>query len=105
MHTQGGERLQSCRGGRMRLRHYGFLANRHKARTLRRCRELLGQPAAPPPRRPQSVVQWMQEVTGIDLTQCPHCGSRPLVRLPLPPLSPRAASRGTPGEVPIYDSS
>jgi hypothetical protein len=54
--------------GFMRLRHYGFLANRHKARTLRRCRELLGQPAEPPPRRAKSVVQWMQEVTGIDLT-------------------------------------
>ena len=92
-------------GGFMRLRHYGFLANRHKARTLRRCRELLGQPSEPPPRRPQSVVQWMQEVTGVDLTQCPHCGASPLVRLPLPPLSPPAASRGTPVEVPIYDSS
>jgi predicted Zn-ribbon and HTH transcriptional regulator len=91
--------------GSMRLRHYGFLANRHKARALRRCRELLGQPSEPPPRRPQSVVQWMQEVTGVDLTQCPHCGASPLVRLPLPPLSPPAASRGTPVEVPIDDSS
>jgi hypothetical protein len=91
--------------GFMRLRHYGFLANRHKARTLRRCRTLLGQPSEPPPRSPKSGVQWMQEVTGIDLTHCPHCGSRPLVRLPLPPLSTRAVSRGTPGEVPIYDSS
>lgn len=91
--------------GFMRLRHYGFLANRHKARALRRCRELLGQPSEPPPRRPQSVVQWMQEVTGVDLTQCPHCGASPLVRLPLPPLSPSAASRGTPVEVPIDDSS
>jgi Putative transposase/Transposase zinc-binding domain len=91
--------------GFMRLRHYGFLANRHKARTLRRCRELLGQPSEPPPRRSQSVVQWMHEVTGIDLTQCPHCGARPLLRLPLPPLSIPAASRGTPVEVPIYDSS
>jgi Putative transposase/Transposase zinc-binding domain len=91
--------------GFMRLRHYGFLANRHKARTLRRCRELLGQPAAPPPRRPQSVVQWMQEVTGIDLTQCPHCGARPLVRLSLPPLSPPAARPGVPREPPRFDSS
>jgi hypothetical protein len=91
--------------GFMRLRHYGFLANRHKAYTLHRCRELLGQPSEPPPHRAKSVVQWVQEVTGIDLTQCPHCGSRPLVRLPLPPLSTRAASRGTPGEVPIDDSS
>ena len=55
--------------GFMRLRHDGFLANRHKARTLRRCRDLLGQPSNPSPRSPQSVVQWMQEVTGIDLTQ------------------------------------
>ena len=64
--------------GFMRLRHYGFLANRYKARTLRRCRELLGQSSQPSPRHPQSVAQWMQEVTGIDLTQCPHWGSRPL---------------------------
>ena len=91
--------------GFMRIRHDGFLANRHKARALRRCRDLLGQPANPPRRSPQSVVQWMQEVTGIDLTQCPHCGTRPLLRLPLPPRSPPTASRGTPVEVPIYDSS
>jgi Putative transposase/Transposase zinc-binding domain len=91
--------------GFMRLRHDGFLANRHKARTLRRCRELLGQPANPSPRHPPSVVQWMQEVTGIDLTQCPHCGTRPLVRLPLPPLLTPPASRGAAVEVPICDSS
>jgi hypothetical protein len=91
--------------GCMRLRHYGFLANRHKAYTLRRCRELLGQPSEPAPRRAKSVVQWMQAVTGIDLTPCPHCGARPLIRLPLSPLSIPAASRGTPAEGPIYDSS
>src|SRR4029434_4911554 len=78
----------------MRLRHDGFLAHRYKAYPLRRCRELLGQPSEPPPRRGKNVGQSMQEVTGIDLTQCPHCGSRPLVQLPLPPLSTRAASRG-----------
>ena len=91
--------------GFMRLRHYGFLANRHKARTLSCCRKLLGQPSEPPPRCAKSVVQWMQEITGIDLTQCPHCGARPLIRLPLSPLSIPAASRGTPEAVPIYDSS
>jgi hypothetical protein len=91
--------------GFMRLRHYGFLANRHKARTLRRCRELLGQPSPPPPRRPKSVVQWMQEVTGLDLTQCPYCGTRPLLRLPLAPRATPAVRQGTPGKVPSYDSS
>jgi hypothetical protein len=91
--------------GFMRVRHYGFLANRHKARTLRRCRELLGQPAEPLPRRLTSVVQWMHEVTGIDLTQCPHCGARPLVRLPLPPTSLATARHGVPCEPPRFDAS
>ena len=91
--------------GFRRLRHYGFLANRHKARTLRRCRELLGQPAEPPPRRPMSVIQWMHEVRGIDLTQCPHCGARPLVRLPLPPTSSPTAHQGVPLAPPRFDSS
>ena len=88
--------------GFMRLRHYGFLANRYKARTLRRCRELLGQPS---PRHPQSVVQWRQEGTGIDLPQCPHCGARPLVRRPLPHLALPAATRGVPVTVPLDDAS
>jgi hypothetical protein len=91
--------------GFMRLRHYGFLANRHQARPLRHCRELRGQPSTPSPRRPPSVVQWMQAVTGIDLTQWPHCGAKPLVRLPLPPLSIPAVNRGAPVAVPICDSS
>ncbi len=91
--------------GFMRLRHYGFLANRHKARTLRRCRALLGQPSQPSPRHPHSVVQWMQEVTGIALTQCPHCGAKPLIRLPLPRLVRPAAYQGAPVAVPIDDSS
>jgi hypothetical protein len=91
--------------GFLRLRHDGFLANRHKARTLRRGRALLGQPAEPPPRRPKRGGQWRQEVTGLDLTPCPHCGTSTLVRRPLSSLSTPAASRGTPGEVPIDDAS
>jgi hypothetical protein len=51
------------------------------------------------------VVQWMQEVIGIDLTQCPHCGTKPLVRRPLPPLLTRPVSRGAAVEAPICDSS
>src|SRR4029434_1943907 len=45
----------------MRLRPDGFLATRHTARTLRRCRELLGQPSEPLPRRAQSVLLWIHE--------------------------------------------
>jgi hypothetical protein len=42
-------------------------------------------------------VEWMRQRTGIDITQCPHCGYGPLVRQPLP-LSHRlgAEPRGPP---------
>jgi hypothetical protein len=83
--------------GFQRLRHVGFLANRGKARALRQCRQLLGQPPALPPREQPSAVEWMRQRTGIDITQCPHCGYRPLVRQPLP-LSHRSGAepRGPP---------
>jgi Putative transposase len=85
--------------GFMRLRHDGFLAHRHAA--VGNC---WASPPSPP-RRPKSVGQWRQEVTGIALTQCPPCGARPLIRLPLPSLATPPASRGTPVEVPSDDSS
>ena len=83
--------------GFRRLRQYGFLAPRPKARPLRRCRDLRGPPAAPPARRPKRVGQWRHEGTGIDLTPCPPWGARPLVRLPRPPLAPPTARHGVPG--------
>jgi hypothetical protein len=91
--------------GFQRLRHVGFLANRYKARALRQCRHLLGQPTHPPPRETPSAVEWMRQRTGIDITQCPHCGHGPLVRTPLPPLTVLGASRKAPQEVPLVDSS
>ena len=73
--------------GFVRLRHYGFLANRCKARTLPQCRQLLNHAPPPPPRQTLTVTQWMQQVVGIDLTQCPQCGARQLHRRPLPAAS------------------
>ena len=90
--------------GFQRLRHGGFLANRCKARTLRQCRHLLGQPPEPPPREKPSVAERIRQLTGIDITQCPHGGHGPLVRSPLPPHSLGAKLRGPP-EVPRLDSS
>jgi Putative transposase/Transposase zinc-binding domain len=91
--------------GFQRLRHVGFLANRCKARALRQCRHLLGQPTEPLPREKPSAVEWMRQRTGIDITQCPHCGHGPLVRSPLHPLIVLGPSREDPLEVPILDSS
>lgn len=80
--------------GFVRLRHYGFLANRCKARTLPQCRQLLNHTPPPPPRQRLTVTQWMQQVVGVDLTQCPQCGARPLQRRPIPAaaLLPRPRS-------------
>jgi hypothetical protein len=71
----------------VRLRHYGFLANRCKARTLPQCRQLLHHTPPPPPRQPLTVTRWMQQVVGVDLTQCPQCGARPLQRRPIPAVT------------------
>jgi Zn ribbon nucleic-acid-binding protein len=70
--------------GFVRIRHYGLLANRCKAYTLPLCRQALGQGATSPQLEPQSVVQWMQQWTGIDITRCPACGYQPLERIPVP---------------------
>jgi hypothetical protein len=91
--------------GFQRLRHVGFLANRCKARALRQCRSLLGQPIDPPPREKPSAVEWMRQRTGIDLTQCPQCGHGPLMRNPLQALTVRAPSPEASSKVPIWDSS
>ncbi len=91
--------------GFMRIRHYGFLANRGKAHALRRCRQLLDQPPDPPPRCQQSVAERMRLLTGIDITQCPQCGHGPLLRSPLPLLTVWTPSRGAPLEAPMCDSS
>ncbi len=70
--------------GFVRLRHYGLLANRCKARTLPVCRLALGHGAQPPPPEPKSIAQWMQSWTRTDITRCPVCGHQPLERIPLP---------------------
>ena len=61
----------------VRIRHYGFLANRHRAKKLARCRELLGMlvPEAPaePPAEPPVNPEPKEEH---DSKRCPACGGR-----------------------------
>jgi hypothetical protein len=59
--------------GFMRIRHFGFLANRAKKQTLSRCRQLLGLPLDGPQTPPKSTPQLLFELTGIDLSRCPSC--------------------------------
>jgi hypothetical protein len=59
--------------GFMRIRHFGFLANRCKSQTLSRCRKLMGLPAQLPQSPTKTTAELMLELTGIDLTKCPIC--------------------------------
>jgi hypothetical protein len=73
--------------GFMRVRHYGLLANRHRAVRLARCRALLNVPA--PPEKPAvapSPAERILQLTGVDILRCPVCGEGPMRRIErLPP--------------------
>ena len=58
--------------GFVRIRHFGFLANRGRTGKLAQCRALL---AAVPPETPavESVAALLLRLTGVDITQCPVC--------------------------------
>jgi predicted Zn-ribbon and HTH transcriptional regulator len=59
--------------GFMRIRHFGFLANRAKKLALPQCRKLLGVNPALPEIPHLSAYDLMLELTGIDLSRCPRC--------------------------------
>jgi hypothetical protein len=56
----------------VRIRHYGFLANRNRSVNLAAIRQLMGLSDLPD--NPMAVVEVMiQKLTGIDITVCPCC--------------------------------
>jgi len=64
--------LHSLPAGFVRIRHYGFLANRNRSQNLREIRKLMGLPD--PTQKPSaSVEEMMQQLTGTDITCCPCC--------------------------------
>jgi predicted Zn-ribbon and HTH transcriptional regulator len=71
----------------LRIRHYGLLANRRKAELFERSRTHLGV-AKPVEPAQKTTAQWILQLTGIDVTRCPRCGSQALQRIDLPPLRP-----------------
>jgi Putative transposase len=66
--------------GFVRVRHFGFLANRSKS-LLSKCRRLLDLNPALPKLPSKSVHQLMLQLTGIDITRCPLCQKGTLVFL------------------------
>jgi Putative transposase/Transposase zinc-binding domain len=59
--------------GFMRIRHFGFLANRSKKQALARCRQLLDLDPALPLCPAQSAKDLLLKITGVDLSRCPCC--------------------------------
>ncbi|MBM3136170.1 MAG: IS91 family transposase [Chloroflexi bacterium] len=84
--------LHTLPPGFQRIRHYGLLANLHRAQALPLCRRLLGAPAAPLlPDPPRDFRALLLALTGQPWNRCPQCGAGLLVRLQLlPPRRYRA---------------
>jgi hypothetical protein len=57
----------------MRIRHYGFPANRCKNDSLKKCRKLLGLDPSGKIVLTGTVGEIMLEKTGTDITKCPFC--------------------------------
>ena len=64
--------LHSLPRGFVRIRHYGFLANRNRNEYLKAIRDLMGI-SAPPEKEITSLEEIMLQLTGIDITVCPCC--------------------------------
>ena len=59
--------------GFMRIRHFGFLANRSKKQALAQCRKLLHVEPASPQITHESAKDLLFKITGVDLSRCPNC--------------------------------
>ena len=64
--------------GFVRVRHFGFLANRSKS-ILSKCRQLLDLDPIVPKLAQRSVHTMMLQLTGIDISRCPLCQTGTLV--------------------------
>jgi len=58
--------------GFMRIRHYGFLANRTKQEALARCRQHLHAAEPEPEPALKTAAEWMLQLTGLDIARCPR---------------------------------
>jgi len=64
--------LHSLPKGFVRIRHYGFLANRNRRANLKLIRKLL-KLQTQPAKSQASLEQMMLQLTGTDITACPCC--------------------------------
>jgi hypothetical protein len=67
--------------GFMKIRHYGFLANRCKKEKLGMIRALLGLNRDLPVQAPKTIREMMLDLTGKDISLCPACGQGSMLRV------------------------
>ena len=82
--------LHTLPSGFVRIRHFGFLANRAKKNDLTLCRQLLGVPPQSPAPGRKSDEELLHELTGEDFFRCPCCkqgAMRIVAELPKPGFS------------------
>ena len=82
--------LHTLPSGFVRIRHFGFLANRAKKNDLTLCRQLLGVPPQSPAPERKSDEELLHELTGEDFFRCPCCkqgAMRIVAELPKPGFS------------------
>jgi hypothetical protein len=77
--------LHTLPDGFHRIRHYGFLANGHRAEKLALCRKLLTLATSA---KPSQTVRQPREKAGIVLNSCPCCGGTMIELGPLPRSMP-----------------
>jgi Putative transposase/Transposase zinc-binding domain len=74
--------------GFMRIRHFGFLANRSKKQALSQCRKLLDLDPALPQSLILSAKDLLLKITGVNLSRCPYCHEGTMIVVgDLPPSS------------------
>jgi len=82
--------LHSLPRGFVRIRHYGFLANRNRMAHLNAIRKRLKLPC-PPAKLTASLEEMMLQLTGTDITTCPCCNQGKMQLLAeIPMYRPRA---------------
>jgi hypothetical protein len=64
--------LHSLPKGFVRIRHYGFMANRNRSENLNTIRQLIGL-SAPVEKITATLEEMMLQLTGTDITICPCC--------------------------------
>ncbi|MBB6255416.1 IS91 family transposase [Nitrospirillum iridis] len=78
--------LHTVPDGFHRIRHYGFLANGHRAGKLALCRKLLDVPPPAPTVAEEPTDR--SPLAGPPLDRCPCCGGAMILLAVLPPLRP-----------------